>query len=223
MDRFELLRRTMIVHQLEARGIADPNVLAAMGSVPREAFVPEAVVARAYDDCALPIEAGQTISQPYIVALMAAAMHLRPTDRVLEIGTGSGYAAAVLSRLVREVFTIERHAVLAHLATVRLARLGYTNIHVLLGDGTLGWPGHAPFDAITVAAGAPVVPGALRTQLTVGGRLVIPVGHTLHSQELQRVVRTGEDEYVVDSLGAVAFVPLVGEQGWPSDEDRVTN
>jgi protein-L-isoaspartate(D-aspartate) O-methyltransferase len=204
----------MVDEQIAARGVADPAVLDAMRAVPREMFVPDSAIEFAYDDTPLPIEEGQTISQPYVVALMAAALALRPRDRVLEIGAGSGYAAAVLSRIAAEVYAIERHAALAESASRRLRKLGYDNVRIVHGDGTLGWPDHAPYDAIVVAAGGPSVPEALRAQLAVGGRLVIPVGATLRSQELVRVTRVGENEYRQEDLGAVQFVPLIGAQGW---------
>ena len=207
----------MVRTQIAARGIRDPAVLEAMRSVPREAFVAAELAEFALQDAPLPIEAGQTISQPYIVAVMTAALELEPKDRVLEIGTGSGYAAAVLSRVAAEVYTVERHEELARLAERRCRELGYTNVHVLHGDGTLGWAAHAPYDGIVVAAGGPDVPPALLEQLAVGGRLVIPIGATPREQELVRVTRATADEYRRESLGAVRFVPLVGAAGW-SDE-----
>ncbi len=203
----------MVKMQIEARGVRDPRVLAAMAEVPREQFLPPGLAEFAYDDRPLPIEAGQTISQPYIVALMTEALALQPGDDVLEIGTGSGYAAAVLSRVARNVFTIERHAELADVAHERLARLGYRNVHVRCGDGTLGWPEHAPYPAIIVAAGGPEPPRALLEQLEIGGRLVIPVGES-RAQELVRITRVGEAEYQREDLGSVRFVPLIGAQAW---------
>jgi protein-L-isoaspartate(D-aspartate) O-methyltransferase len=205
----------MVETQLVARGIHHPAVLRAMGSVPREAFVPDAEVPRAYEDSALPIAEAQTISQPYVVALMAEALEPRVSDRVLEIGTGSGYAAAVLAEVVAEVYSVERVEALARAARARLAALGYRNVHVLHGDGTVGWPEHAPYDGIVVTAGGPEVPPPLLAQLRVGGHLVAPVGATTRSQELVRVTRWGEDDYGRESLGPVAFVPLIGEAGWP--------
>lgn len=204
----------MVHEQVESRGIRDPAVLRAMREVPREAFVPEDQREFAYRDSPLPIAAGQTISQPYIVALMAAALELAPEDRVLEVGTGSGYAAAVLSRIAVQVYTIERHAELAERAARVLERLGYDTVHVRQGDGTQGWAEHAPYDGIVVAAGGPEVPEALLAQLAVGGRLVIPVGPTPRLQELVRITRVSEDEYRREDLGGVRFVPLVGAQGW---------
>ena len=173
----------------------------------------------AYRNAPLPIGSGQTISQPLIVAHMAEALELAPNERVLEIGTGSGYAAAVLSRIAKEVFTVERHRELAETATERLKRLGYDNVHVLCGDGTRGWPEEAPFDAIVVAAGSPGIPPALLEQLRIGGRLVIPVGEEQDSQQLIRAIRRGDDEFEYEELGAVRFVPLIGEAGWQAEEE----
>jgi len=217
VESFADKRERMVEEQIAARGIADLAVLDAMRAVPRQMFVPPSAAEFAYEDTPLPIEEGQTISQPYVVALMAAALKLTPRDRVLEIGAGSGYAAAVLSRIAAEVYTIERHAALAELASRRMKDLGFDNVHLLHGDGTLGWPEHAPYDAIVVAAGGPSVPEALRAQLAIGGRLVIPVGATPRAQELVRVTRIGQNEYRQEELGAVQFVPLIGAQGW---EDR---
>ena len=190
-----------------------------MRTVPREAFVEKEISEFAYRNAPLPIGFGQTISQPLIVAHMAEALEIGPSERVLEIGTGSGYAAAVLSWLAKDVFTIERHQELAETATERLKRLGYDNIHVLWGDGTLGWPEKAPFDAIVVAAGSPGIPPALLEQLRIGGRLVIPVGDEHESQQLIRAVRRGDDEFEYEELGAVRFVPLIGEAGWKDEEE----
>jgi protein-L-isoaspartate(D-aspartate) O-methyltransferase len=206
-------RELMVEWQIRDRGVHDPRVIAALMTVPREAFLPPALAELAYDDRPLPIEAGQTISQPYIVALMTAALELEPDDRVLEVGTGSGYAAAVLGEIAKDVFTIERHRVLADSARDRLATLGYGNVHVSCGDGTLGWSEHAPFNAIVVAAGGPTIPRALVDQLAIGGRLVVPVGAG-PAQELLRITRVGEAEYRREELGAVQFVPLIGAQGW---------
>jgi protein-L-isoaspartate(D-aspartate) O-methyltransferase len=204
----------MVEQQLVPMGIRDSAVLAAMGEVPRELFVPAGMRNYAYEDGPLPIEQGQTISQPFMVAYMAQALELTRTDRVLEIGTGSGYAAAVVSRLAGEVHSIERLVPLAEAARVRLQGLGYDNIHVHIGDGSLGLPGHAPYDAIVVTAGAPWVPEALRQQLVQGGRLVIPVGNHLDLQELVRVRRTGIENFTSERLMGVRFVPLVGADGW---------
>ena len=211
----EAARRRMVDEQLVARGIRDPLVLAAMGRVPREKFVSDRQAAFAYEDQPLPIGEGQTISQPFIVALMTQALTLARTDRVLEIGTGSGYAAAVLAEIAAEVYTVERLAPLAERARQRLADLGYANVHVLNGDGTLGWPEHAPYDAIVATAAGPHVPPALLDQLAIGGRLVMPVGAVAYDQSLIRVFRaeTGDDRR--ETLEPVAFVPLIGAQGWP--------
>ncbi|HWP65689.1 MAG TPA: protein-L-isoaspartate(D-aspartate) O-methyltransferase [Candidatus Limnocylindria bacterium] len=211
-------RARMVREQIEARGIRDAAVLDAMRRVPREAFVPPELAEFAYTDSPLPIEEGQTISQPYIVALMTAALELRPDERVLEIGTGSGYAAAVLACVAREVYSVERHGPLAELARRRLADLGFHNVWVLHGDGTFGWAEHAPYDAIVVAAGGPSVPPALLEQLAPGGRLVIPVGEHRAMQQLVRIRRLPSGELRQENLGGVRFVPLVGAAGWEEEE-----
>jgi protein-L-isoaspartate(D-aspartate) O-methyltransferase len=210
-------REHMVERHVAARGVRDPRVLEAMRSVPREAFLPDELAEFAYADTPLPIAEGQTISQPYVVALMAAALELSPDDRVLEIGTGSGYAAAVLARIAAEVYTIERHAALSERAGETLARFGFANVHVRHGDGTLGWPEHAPYDGINVTAGGPSVPRALVEQLAVGGRLVIPVGEEASHQRLLRLRRLADGEVEEEDLGAVRFVPLVGAQGWAAE------
>ena len=214
---FEPARHRMVERQLAARGITDELVLEAMRKVPRHEFVPAELQAQAYDDGPLPIGGGQTISQPYIVGLMASALGLKGGERVLEIGTGCGYAAAVLAEIAGEVYTIERMADLAERARRTLARLGYSNIHVLVGDGTLGWPDAAPYAGIVVTASGPDVPEALKMQLAVGGVLVIPVGRDDGWQHLERVVRTDADGFETSSLGGVRFVRLIGEQGWHHD------
>ncbi len=211
-------RVEMIEKQLRRRGISDPAVLAAMTEVPRHEFVPQELRSHAYDDLPLPIGGGQTISQPYIVAAMTLALHLQPGDRVLEISTGCGYQAAVLSRLAKEVFTIERRPELASAASATLARLGYPNAHVHCGDGTLGLPELAPFDAILVAAAAPAVPKPLLAQLAEGGRMILPVGDAEH-QELQLIQRFG-DEFPAKMLEGCRFVPLVGYHGWQEPPKR---
>ena len=212
MARADDLREGMVERQIRRRGIADPAVLAALRQVPREAFVPEALQEFAYEDGPLPIGEGQTISQPYIVALMIDAAEIAPGARVLEVGEGSGYAAAVLSRIAGEVFAIERHAPLAEAAQHRLRELGYDNVAVIAGDGSGGLPDKAPFDAILVAAGGDKLPEPLKGQLAIGGRLVIPVGGE-GVQSLLCVTRVGEDEWREHDLGAVRFVPLIGAQG----------
>ncbi len=211
-DPYAELRREMVEKQIRSRGIADPRVLSAMERVPRHEFVPDAHRARAYEDSPLPIGEGQTISQPYIVAAMTAALQLTGTERVLEIGAGSGYQAAILSLLAAEVYTIERSATLAHSASERLARLGYRNVHVHCGDGTLGLPEFAPFDAILVGASAPAIPAPLAAQLAQGVRMIIPTGDT-DSQELRLLERIGEG-FHIRSLDPCRFVPLVGRYGW---------
>ncbi|HEV2844666.1 MAG TPA: protein-L-isoaspartate(D-aspartate) O-methyltransferase, partial [Thermoanaerobaculia bacterium] len=211
---FADLRNEMVQRQIAARGVRDWRVLEAMRTVPREVFVPEHLAEFAYDDTPLPIGEEQTISQPYVVALMAEALELKHGDRVLEIGAGSGYAAAVLSRMAHEVFTVERHAPLAWEARERMVRLAYSNVHVTQGDGTLGWREHAPYDAIVVAAGGPEVPEALLDQLAEGGRLVIPIGADPRTQSLVRVRRRPDGGFTREDLGAVRFVPLIGAQGW---------
>ena len=221
MTDFTKQREEMVQRQLAGRGIVDERVLDAMREVPRERFVPENYREMTYRDGPLPIEQGQTISQPYIVALMAEALELDEDDRILEVGAGSGYAAAVLSRIGAEVYAIEYHDELAELAGERLEALGYGNAEVRQGDGTRGWPGQAPFDAILVSAGGPDVPPTLLDQLAVGGRMVIPVGDRTRSQELLRVRKTDEHEYSQDSLGRVQFVPLVGSEGWQAGEPSV--
>lgn len=210
----EVRRQRMVSEQLCHRDIVDPGVLAAFGSVERERFVPAELAARAYDDAPLPIGSGQTISQPYVVAMTVQALQLKGHERVLEIGTGSGYAAAILGSLVREVETVERIEALAIMAADRLARLGFSNVHVHHGDGSLGWPAGAPYEAIAVAAGAPKPPRALLEQLTIGGRLVVPHGDTDH-QQLARITRRDTDQFDREDLGEVRFVPLVGAEGWP--------
>jgi protein-L-isoaspartate(D-aspartate) O-methyltransferase len=214
---FTAERKQMVETQIARRGIRDPSVLHAMRTVPRERFVSESQQDQAFDDGPLPIGEGQTISQPYIVALMTAVVQPRPGDRALEIGTGSGYAAAVLAAIVSEVYTIERLGGLARTARQRLESLGYHNVHVRQGDGTLGWPEHAPYDAIIVTAGGPRVPSALLEQLAVGGRLIMPVGSAQRFQHLVRVTRTGSGTYDYEDLEDVAFVPLIGKQGWRNE------
>jgi protein-L-isoaspartate(D-aspartate) O-methyltransferase len=211
-------RHHMVATQIKARGIKNPALLQAMSTVPREVFVPPECSELAYDNSALPIEANQTISQPYVVALMIAALQPRPTDRVLEIGTGSGYAAAVLSHIVRQVYTVERHAELVELARHRMDELAYDNVHILHGDGTLGWPTHAPYDGVVVTAGGPQIPEALLEQLVPDGCLVMPLGGDQSHQQLVRVTRKQDFTYSQEKIGDVRFVPLIGSQGWQESD-----
>ena len=200
-------RQLMVDSQLRARGISNQRILEAMLRVPRHEFVPEVLQAEAYEDHPLPIGEGQTISQPYVVAVMLDALQLVPTDIVLEIGTGSGYVTALLAELAAQVFSVERHAALATKAQAVLAALGYKNVHIFTGDGTLGLPAYAPFDAILVSAAAPEVPPALLTQLRDGGRMMIPVG-TADSQQLL-LIRMNNGQAVTSLLDPVRFVPLI--------------
>lgn len=214
----------MVREQLYDRGIRLTAVLEAMARVPRENFVPPDLRTQAYSDRPLPITKGQTISQPYVVGLMLAALTLKPSDKVLEIGTGSGYAAAVLGQMVTaralgEVYTVERIHALAKAAQARLAANGFEQVQVLWGDGTLGWPEFAPYDAILVSAGGPSVPPTLQGQLAVGGRLVLPVGKQWRKQRLIRVTRT-EGGFVTEDLASVSFVPLIGAEGWSRSEPK---
>jgi protein-L-isoaspartate(D-aspartate) O-methyltransferase len=213
-DEFVLNREQMVKEQIASRGIENPAVLKAMRTVPREIFVPERYQRYAYDDTPLPIPGNQTISQPYVVALMIDRLELEEGDCVLEIGTGSGYAAALLSQIVREVHTIERIKELVEYARQRLDLLGYDNVHIHFGDGTLGWADAAPYNGIVVAAGGPSVPESLKYQLAEDGRLIIPVGSNERRQNLICVMRTGKDSFQQSELGAVAFVPLIGDEGW---------
>ena len=214
MIDFAAERERMVRRQIAGRGITGPRLLDAFRTVPREQFVPEAVRQFAYEDGPLPIEAEQTISQPYIVAAMIEAAEVSPGDRVLEVGAGSGYAAAVMGRIAAEVIAVERHHELVELARARMARLGYGNVRIVEGDGTEGLPDEAPFEAILCAASGSHVPQALRAQLTVGGILVMPVGEPNAVQNLVKVSRHGVDDYRDADLGPVRFVPLIGAQGW---------
>jgi protein-L-isoaspartate(D-aspartate) O-methyltransferase len=210
---FEAARERMVARQIRARGIGDERLLATMQTVPRHAFVPSSHLRSAYEDQPLPIGEGQTISQPYIVAAMTDALSLTGTERVLEVGAGSGYQAAVLSRLAREVIAIESQPGLIEAARMRLADLGYTNVRIEEGDGSAGWPPDAPYDAILVAAAAPSVPPPLVEQLADGGRLVIPVGAP-DEQELLRIQKTANG-IARKSICGCRFVPLLGRYGWP--------
>jgi protein-L-isoaspartate(D-aspartate) O-methyltransferase len=213
-------REEMVASQIAGRGIHDVNVLAAMRAVPREAFVSEEYAKYAYDDGPLPTMEGQTISQPYVVALMIQALQIKATDHVLEIGTGSGYAAAVVSRIAAQVYTVERLESLATYAQQQLEILGYDNVHVHHGDGTLGWAEHAPYDAIIVAAGGPTVPQALKEQLKIAGQMIIPVGSEQRAQRLIKVTRISDQEYEEQTLSHVRFVPLIGVQGWEKENRK---
>jgi protein-L-isoaspartate(D-aspartate) O-methyltransferase len=217
MTDFADLRKQMVERQLRGRGIGDALVLDAMAEVPREAFLSPNLREFAYEDTPLPIAEGQTISQPYIVAMMIEALALTGGERVLEIGAGSGYAAAVLGRIAGEVYTIERHGTLAARAAQHLEELGYDNVRVIHADGSGGWPEGAPYHAIVVAAGGPAVPPTLREQLAVGGRLVMPIGPTPRLQELVRVTRLDVDDYRQEDLADVRFVPLIGREAWPAE------
>jgi len=212
MINYEKERNRMVDEQIVSRGVRDPRVLGAMCKVPRHEFVPEAMRAKAYGDHALPVGEGQTISQPYIVALMTELLEVKSTDRVLEIGTGSGYQAAVLSELCEKVFTIERVKTLAEKARAVLDRLGCRNVAMKVYDGTYGWKEMAPFDAIIVTAAAPDVPTALIEQLKEGGRLVIPVGDRFE-QVLKKVVKSPSGLVTVTGIPCT-FVPLIGAHGW---------
>jgi protein-L-isoaspartate(D-aspartate) O-methyltransferase len=215
MTRYKKQRIKMVDTQLKARGIKDPRVLKAMESIPRHLFVDEALMDQAYNDSPLPIDERQTISQPYIVALMTEAMVLDGSEKVLEIGTGSGYQTAILAALADRVFSIERIASLANQARAILDALNFYNVAIRVGDGTYGWREESPFDAIIVTAGAPRIPGTFVAQLAVGGRLVIPVGSRI-SQDLYRVTRLSEDvnDLKTENLGGCRFVDLIGEHGW---------
>ena len=210
----------MVDAQIAGRGVRDRAVLEAMRSVPREAFVATRLRDRAYDDTPLPIGTGQTISQPYIVALMLEAAAIGPADRVLEVGAGSGYAAAVAGRLAAHVDAVERHATLARAAAERLAALGFANVAIREADGSIGWPAGAPYDAIVVSAAGPHLPAALREQLAVGGRLVMPVGERGWGQRLLKLTRIDAGTFRQEDLGGVVFVPLVGAQGWAPDDSE---
>ncbi|MEW6001174.1 MAG: protein-L-isoaspartate(D-aspartate) O-methyltransferase [Nitrospirota bacterium] len=209
-DPYILKRQVMIEHDIKGRGIKDKRVLDAMEKIPRHLFVDEHLRDRAYGDYPLPIGEGQTISQPYVVALMTEALKLKPTDRVLEIGTGSGYQAAVLAEIVKEVYTIEIRKSLAGRAAKRLKGLGYGNIKVKYGDGYFGWEGFALFDAIIITAAANHIPPPLIKQLKDGGRLIVPLGSTIYYQTLTLVTKK-KGEIKVEQMGPVAFVPMIGE------------
>ena len=220
MPDFAKLRDTMVENQIAARGIRSKLVLNAMRKVPREAFVSKELQEFAYKDSPLPIGEGQTISQPYIVALMTEVLLLKGGEKVLEIGTGSGYAAAVLGEIAGEVYSIERIGEIASKANKTLQELGYKNVHVLQADGTLGWPDNSPYDAIVVTAGSPDVPESLKKQLKIDGRLVIPTGNCPNLQELIRVIRLSESKFEFEYITDVRFVPLIGQEGWAGENEN---
>lgn len=213
-DNFQELRKDMVEKQLIKRGIKSKNVIEAFSEVPREEFVAEKYKSSAYDDGPLPIGSGQTISQPYIVALMIDNLNLNADDKVLEIGTGSGYAAAILSKIVKEVYTIEKVESLAEKAVQHFKKLNYDNISVKVGDGTLGWPEIAPYNGIVVSAAAPYVPQALIEQLAEDGKIIIPVGEQGGVQRLKLIKKKKDGEIKEDNLDYVRFVPLLGENGY---------
>ncbi|MBR8304549.1 protein-L-isoaspartate(D-aspartate) O-methyltransferase [Burkholderia dolosa] len=220
MDPFDEARQQMVDRQIASRGVRDTRVLDAMRAVPRHLFVPAELAEFAYSDTPLPLSEGQTISQPVIVAQMLEAAQLSPGDRVLDVGTGSGYAAAVAARIVAHVDSVERNASLAASARQTLDTNGCRNVDVHHADGTLGLPAHAPFDAIVAAAGGPDVPRAWREQLSIGGRIVMPIGTQRDRQRLVRITRTSAEQFEQEDLGGVRFVPLIGDQGWPEPEQE---
>jgi protein-L-isoaspartate(D-aspartate) O-methyltransferase len=217
MTEFAAERDAMIERQIESRGIREPTILEAFRAVPREEFLSEEYRDLAYGDHPLPIEAGQTISQPYIVALMIQAGEIRPGDRVLEVGAGSGYAAAVISRIAGQVIAIERHPDLVKIASERIRRLGYDNVRIVEGDGSRGWEPEAPYDEILAAASGSHVPPQWVSQLAVGGRIVMPVGEPGWIQKLVKVTKGPAGQLISEDLGGVRFVPLIGEEGWSDD------
>ena len=214
MFDFAAMRAEMVAEQLEKRGITETAVLQAMNTVPRELFIPESYQANAYNDGPLPIGSRQTISQPYVVALMIQLLDLQPGSIALEIGTGSGYAAAVLSLIAAQVITVERHHKLASSARERLSRLSYDNVIVMEGDGTQGCEEFAPYDGIVVAAGGPSVPIPLKEQLKLNGKLVIPIGDSKRKQQLYQITRQDSYQFTEKRKGRVSFVPLIGQAGW---------
>ncbi len=205
----------MVAQQIAARGVRDGAVLTAMRTVPRDLFIDPAQAAFAFDDTPLPIGEGQTISQPYVVAVMLEAARIGPSDTVLEVGAGSGYLTALMSRMARRVIAIERQPTLADAARDRLFRMGYANVEIRAGDGTEGCPEAAPFNAIIVSAGGPAIPPPLRQQLAIGGRLVMPIGEA-GDQRLVRIIRSSTGAFEQDTFGSVRFVPLIGAHGWPA-------
>jgi len=215
--RYRELRRRMVEKQIQKRGVRDPKILHAFLNVPRHLFIEEALRDRAYGDYPLPIGDGQTISQPYTVAVMTDALKLEGDEKVLEVGSGSGYQSAVLLEIVPQVFAVERISSIARKAQKRLESMGYTGFVMRSGDGTKGWAEFAPYDAILVAAASPSVPRSLKAQLTVGGRLVIPVGDR-YVQDMIRVTRLAEEKYEEENLGSFRFVGLIGAEGWREGE-----
>jgi len=214
MSDFDTLRERMIDRQIAARGLDDPGLLAAFRAVPRERFVGAEFAAYAYQDFPLPIESGQTISQPYIVALTIYAAGIKPGDSVLEVGAGSGYAAAVIGQIASEVIAIERHHQLVGIAQQRMRQLGYANVRIVEGDGTLGWPENAPYDAIVAAASGSHVPQSWIAQLKPGGRIVVPLGAPQSVQSLIKVTKGEDGTLKREDLGGVRFVPLIGAEGF---------
>jgi protein-L-isoaspartate(D-aspartate) O-methyltransferase len=214
LSDFTTLRERMIGQQIAARGLDDPQLLAAFRAVPRELFVSADYAGYAYQDSPLPIESGQTISQPYIVALTIYAARIGPGDKVLEVGAGSGYAAAVIGQIAAEVIAIERHHELVELARQRMKRLGYNNVRIVEGDGTLGWPAEAPFDAVVAAASGSHVPQGWIAQLKPGGRIVMPLGSPHSVQSLVKVTKQDDGTLKQEDLGGVRFVPLIGAEGF---------
>jgi protein-L-isoaspartate(D-aspartate) O-methyltransferase len=220
MTDFAGLRERMVERQIAARGIREPMILDAFRQVPREEFVSAQYVRQVYGDHPLPIEAGQTISQPYIVALMIEAAGIQPGSRVLEVGAGSGYAAAVMSRIAAQVIAIERKPELVAVATERMQRLGYDNVTIIEGDGSRGCPEYAPYDAILAAASGSHVPQPLVDQLVAGGRLVMPVGSQAWAQQLIKITKLADGRTEREDLGGVRFVPLIGEEGFEDAGQR---
>ncbi|HOQ32651.1 MAG TPA: protein-L-isoaspartate(D-aspartate) O-methyltransferase [Candidatus Hydrogenedens sp.] len=209
---FTSARKSMVEYQLKSRGIQNPDVLRVMEKVPRHLFVPEELQDYAYEDHPLSIGCGQTISQPYMVAIMTELLELKPSDKVLEVGTGSGYQTAILAELAQYVISIERIQELAEGAKKRLGNLGYNNIKIICGDGSIGYPPEKYYDAIIVTAGSPEVPGSLKEQLNEGGRLIIPVGGS-NLQVLLKIIKRGND-YSIEKHTSCIFVPLIGSEGW---------
>lgn len=216
---FAQARNQMVEAQIARRGLRDPRVLAVMRTVPREVFLAPQFKELAYDDGPLPIAEGQTISQPYIVAAMLEAAEVDDSDKVLEIGAGCGYTTALLGRLADKVFAVERRAALTEAARERLRALCYDNVELRTADGSTGWPEAAPFNAVIVSAGGPRIPESLKSQLVIGGRLIMPVGQP-DQQSLVRVTRMGRKEFELENLGAVRFVKLIGAEGWKESHTR---